>query len=261
MPFLEVNRESYRNNPLAEVVAQLRFAPILRIDAEQPAAFQEGIRPGFPTYRHVSTLPPGLPQPLERMMQGMGAPRGLQQHIFGTEDSAWEIILTRESLVLKSKAYTAWQDFDGRLRQVRACFERSYEPIAAYRGLNLRYLDVIQRSRLGVRDEPWSELLTGAVAGGLTSPEIGAEIDKMKTEAHFKLDEQGAFVWLRTSLVQAKDGTREISFLLDSDFHTHQPTELNDVDATLQRFNRHSRNLFRWAIRERLRQALQPVDQ
>jgi uncharacterized protein (TIGR04255 family) len=259
MPLPQFSREVYQRNPLAEVVAQLRITPILRIDTEQPAAFQDAIRADFPTYRLLPALPPAIPQAVQRMMQELGAPGGLRQHSFGTEDGQWEIILTRESLVLKTKAYSGWQGFEARLRQVRAGFERAYQPINSYRGLNLRYVDVIQRSRLGLPSEPWSSLLTAAVAGELASAQIGAEVDKMKREVHFRVDDQDSFVWLRTGLVQAKDGSSEASFLIDSDFHTHTATGVQDVDATFQRFNQHSRNLFRWSIQDRLRAALQPL--
>jgi uncharacterized protein (TIGR04255 family) len=264
MPFRDFPREVYQRNPLAEVVAQLRFAPILRVDAEQPAAFQDIIRGDYPNFRvmaNVPGVPPGVPQPVQRMIQDLGGAGGLRQYLFASQDSQWEILLTRETLVFRTKAYGGWRDFERRFRQVREGFERVYQPLNMYRGLHLRYIDIIQRSRLGLHDEPWSNLLSAAVAAELASPEIGNAIDKMKGQIHFRLDEYESFVWLRTELVQAKDGTRETSFLIDSDFHTHKATSIQDVEATFQRFNRHSRNLFRWAIQERLRQALEPLVQ
>src|SRR5690242_4471256 len=128
MPLPEVQREVYRSNPLAEVVAQFKFAPILRIDAQQPAEFQDGIRERYPTYRVTGTVPPGMPQPMQRMIQELGAAGVLRQHVFGSEDAQWEILLTRESLVVKTKTYQGWQDFEGRLRDVRGSLERAYRP-------------------------------------------------------------------------------------------------------------------------------------
>ena len=37
-----------KNAPLAEVICQVRFPPVLRIGSEQPADFQERIRGRFP---------------------------------------------------------------------------------------------------------------------------------------------------------------------------------------------------------------------
>ena len=55
MPFPEVKRVIYKKNPLDRVICQLRFAPILKIDAEIPADFQEMIRADFPNYSEKMT--------------------------------------------------------------------------------------------------------------------------------------------------------------------------------------------------------------
>jgi len=259
MPFPEANREVYQRNPLADVVAQLRFEPILLIDTQPPAAFQNEIRGQYPTYRPMVAVPSGIPPHVQRLIRKMGAPEG--HHTFGTQDARWEIILTRESLVLKTKAYAGWQDFEARLRQIRIAFEHAYQPVNAYASLNLRYVDIIQRSSLDLNNVLWSELLVPEVAGELASHEVGADIDKMTNSLHCRLDDQGSFLTLKTGLALSKDGTRERCFFLDSDFHTHTRTEIQNVEAIFQQFNRHSRNLFRWAIKERLRLALQPVRQ
>ena len=48
MPFPDVERVIYNENPLDRVICQLRFAPILKIDTEIPAEFQERIRIDYP---------------------------------------------------------------------------------------------------------------------------------------------------------------------------------------------------------------------
>ena len=53
MPFPDAKRIIFRKNPLTEVVCQLRFPPILKIDAEVPANFQEAIRTEFEILSNV----------------------------------------------------------------------------------------------------------------------------------------------------------------------------------------------------------------
>jgi uncharacterized protein (TIGR04255 family) len=259
MPFPEAERQVYELNPLAEVIAQLRYDPILIVDSQTPAQFQEAIRHELPVYRVSDTLPPGMPQPVQRIFREMGAPDTFRQHTFASQDSRWEIILTRESLVLKSKSYGGWFDFQNRLQRIQQAFEHAYRPAGTYVSVNLRYVDVFQRSKLDLNGVPWSELLRPEVAGELASDLIGEEIDKMSNSLHCPLDNEGSFLTLKTSLALSKDGRREKCFVLDSDFHTHSRAETQDVQPIFHRFNRHSRNLFQWTIKDRLRRALRPV--
>src|SRR5690242_19776038 len=64
-PFPVSPRTVFRVNPLVEVVCQLRFPALLRVDVEPPAAFQERIRAEYPVLKDKTTdllgLPPELP--------------------------------------------------------------------------------------------------------------------------------------------------------------------------------------------------------
>ncbi len=55
-------RKIYRRNQLIEVICQLRFPEILKIEAHEPADFQDAIRQAYPQYG--KKLEP-LPQPDE----------------------------------------------------------------------------------------------------------------------------------------------------------------------------------------------------
>jgi uncharacterized protein (TIGR04255 family) len=262
MPFPEAARQVYERNPLAEVIAQIRFDSILIIDAQPPAQFQDAVRQEYPTYRATVGLPPGMPQPVQRMIRELGAPDSVAQHTFGSQDAQWEIILTRDSLALKSKAYSGWEGFRDRLRRVQDAFQVAYAPAGPYLSVNLRYVDIIQRSRLELQNQPWSDLLIPEVAGELASPYLGEDIDKMTNSLHCRLDDEGSFLTLKTSLALSRDGQRERCFVIDSDFHTHSNiarVEAQNVQIIFPRFNRYARNLFQWAIKNRLRAALRPI--
>src|SRR4051794_17776404 len=60
-PFPSSPRVIYQNAPLTEVVAQLRFPPLLRIEGAPPADFQDRVRNEFPFVEKGA----GLPAPLE----------------------------------------------------------------------------------------------------------------------------------------------------------------------------------------------------
>ncbi len=122
MALPQTNREVYRRNPLAEVIVQLRFPPILRIEAEPPAQFQEAIRDRYPRYRQIvpaGQIPSDVPAPVRNLIQSMGAAAGPSQHVFETEDQKASLTLSRESIALKTTAYTRWEQFFGQVERVR----------------------------------------------------------------------------------------------------------------------------------------------
>lgn len=245
-------------------MAQLRFPPILRIEAESPAKFQEAIRDRHALYRQVvasGQLPPDVPSPVRQLIQGLGPAAGPLQHVFETQDRTSSVTLSRECVIVRTTAYSRWEEFREQLNRVRETLEGIYRP-NSYTRLGLRYVDVVRRSILGLNDVPWRELLNPAIGGELSSREFGESIDSAQRRLHCKLDGENRFLTLNTGIALAEPadpaGATEKCFLIDADFHTHKPTENANVTAALDTFNRTSGNLFRWAIRPRLRDALEP---
>ncbi len=120
MPFPEANRVLYRKNPLDQVVCQLRFPPILRIDAEIPAEFQEMVRRQIPNLTETSEwkleVPPGLkdqisPEILRQILQSSGN----KNYEFSSEDGQWKINLTRTFVALTTQRYERWEEFKEKL--------------------------------------------------------------------------------------------------------------------------------------------------
>jgi uncharacterized protein (TIGR04255 family) len=266
MPFPETRRVIYRRNPLAEVAAKLRFQPILKIDSEAPAQFQDQIRLEYPQYADNSAVsgfpsaafPPEMPPQFAALIQGLGGGRtGGARHQFSSQDGKWHVVLTRESLELGTSAYTRWEEFRDRFVKVSSAMERSYTP-PAYSRIGLRYFNVIRRSALKADNVPWSELIQPYIAGELSTTELAGGIDSASRQLHCRLGEDNCYLTLKTGLALAEP-TKEKCFVIDSDIHTHGLTETTSGIPTLNGFNQKSRLLFRWCIRERLHDALDPT--
>lgn len=261
MPFPDSPRVIYGRNPLAEVICQVRFPPILRIDSETPSRFQEALRSEYPLYGEASTatvtLPPNAPPEFAKLIQSLGPMRGAgRRHDFLTEDSTWQATLTRESLALKTTAYRRWEQFRDKLGSLCDVFIAEYRP-SFYVRIGLRYVDVVQRSNLGLEGTPWSQLLRPHIAGEFSSPDVASSIETALREVLVKFDDRGGRVMIRHGLAIAEPGNEDC-FFVDSDFHTQQKTEIADANDTLANFNQAAGRLFRWCIQDRLHTALQP---
>ena len=260
MPFPDSPRVIYRKNPLAEVICQLKFPPVLRIDSEPPAGFQERIRAEYPRYaesaRGLLRLPDGVPAEVVKLIQSvapLGAPGG---HEFGSADKNWTVTLARDFLALKTTEYRHWEEFCDRIERLLFALTEEYNPTFFTR-IGLRYVDVIQRSKLGLSNASWAELLNPHMAGEFASPDIGGEIEHATRETLLRFAEHGGRVTIRHGTATAEPD-KEACFLIDADYFVEAEQETTDAIQILKRFNQGAGQLFRWCIDKRLHSALEP---
>jgi len=260
MPFPESPRVIYNRNPLSEVICQVRFPPILRIEAEPPAVFQERVRARYPLFRE---LQPGLagrnvPAEIASIVKAMMPNRARSTaYEFASEDGAWSITLSRDALSLRTTAYHRWEGFRQHLEGPLSSLSEMYKP-AFFSRIGLRYVDVIHRCKLGLKDRPWAELLRSQIAGELAAPEIAGEVEHAAREIRVKLAGEGS-VTIRHGLA-VEEGSDEQYFIIDSDFFAEHRLEPHNAIGILNDFNRKSGRLFRWCIQDALHCAMEPTD-
>ncbi len=258
MTFPESARVIYEKNPLNLVVCQFRFPPILRIDAEVPATFQEAIRHAYPLFEEQRSGEQGIEIPPEiSKLMGLELQfgSGKQGYKFSTSEDVWQVVLTRDFLALATTAYKRWEDFKQHLENPLNVFTEIYKPDYFSR-IGLRYRDVIKKTELGLKDHEWAELLQPHIAGELCSP-IASSIQKSGRDTLVTLDGGIGQVRIRHGLPQAKDDS-ESRYVIDADFFSDEKLEVPHALERLDRFNREAGRLFRWCITDRLHNSLGP---
>lgn len=264
MPFPDSKRVIYAKNPLAEVVCQLRFPPILRIGSEAPAAFQEKIRSKYPLFKENRASEIGLELPPEIVEQITRLPGNLIpsplrvsriSYDFISDDEQWRIGLTRDFISLSTTKYERWEDFKAHLEQPLQLFIEIYSP-AFFQRVGLRYRDLICRSRLGMTNAPWSDLLESPISGELAASEIAGCIEGAWRQVKLRLPDNEGEVLIQHGLVNTPEN--EVCYLIDSDFSFSGRTEVKDAVKKLDSFNQKSGRLFRWCITDRLHRAMEP---
>lgn len=261
MVFPEAPRVLYERNTLETVVCQLRFPQILRIEADEPVAFQERIRSEYPilTTRAQLDLTAGLPAEFAKLV-GENLPLPLRQgraYDFASADEKWKATLagTFVALTAARGAYVRWEDFKGRLTPLVNAVVEMYQP-PFFSRIGLRYQNVIRRSVLGLDGVLWRELIQTHVAGELASSVPEAAVEGITTAVQFKFD-SGAKVVVRHGLGQT-EGSGEVGYVLDADFFTEDRTEVTNAIQRLEDFNREARRLLHWCITGRLHDAMGP---
>ena len=170
MPFPEVDRIIYKNNPLDNVICQFRFPPILKIDKESPAEFQDLIRDQFPYYlekeervTQITVVNPQIPLPPIHDKGSKG-----KNYEFLDEDKRSKINITRNFIAFSTPDYTKWEDFFALFEMAFKRFTDIYKPTFITR-VGLRYTDVFDRELLGLEKAKWEELLNPQFLGLLVA--------------------------------------------------------------------------------------------
>ncbi len=263
MPFPEAKRVIYRQNPLDKVICQLRFPPILRIDADIPARFQDLIRMDFPNFAESTDikieLPPEArgqvpPELLRKATQSTGS----KNYEFSSEDGNWVINLTRTFIALTANNYTRWEDFVEKFTLPMNALVDIYKP-TSYTRVGLRYIDVIRRSRLTLSDVCWSELLKPYILGILGSSDIGNQVKNFESRYEVGLEDEKSVVRIVTQFVEAIDNG-ELCYRIDSDFFNTSKTEIEDALSVLEYFNSQGSRLIQWCITDLLHEAMEPQE-
>lgn len=263
MLFPITQRVVFKKNPLVEVICQLRFPSILQIASEDPVSFQNTIRAVYPLYeRESGGLPLQEPLPKElsaimREFQFMGH-KETPVYKFITADSSRFISLSPDFLAVTDRNYRRWEEFSTEVMSAQAALENIYRP-AFFTRVGLRYRDIIDKDKLGLKDEPWESLINSSLISLLGAKEIGESVHEISTTVLLKLDEvDGGLLRLRHGLVRRPDSSEQ-AYRIDADFYTEERRNDKDVPTTLNAFNQLAGNLFRWAATARLREALEPV--
>ena len=256
MKFPESQRVKYIRNPLMEVICQVRFPKILRIDAEVPVNFKEEISSEYPTLNtsRITDLP--LPPYLSADPSIETVGRGISYEFINKEGN-WQVTLSSDFIALSTLEYQGWEDFRSRWTVITDLLIKYYSP-SHFTRVGLRYQDLIMRSSLNLENRSWKDLLKPPILGTFAAENL-IEKDFIELLSVFacRLDYEDSTLRVRYGLARREE-SEELGYLIDSDFYTENLIEVNNAIHYLNRFNRESGNFFRWCITEQLHQALQP---
>lgn len=257
--FSHEERCRYTNNPVAEVICQLRFPTILAIGERAPVDFQEAIRGVFPNYLlRQDRLPakvvaaPGQPPKIEQ-------PNPIANHQFATVDGRYRINLSQGFISLTCSDYTCWEEFARMMDRPLASFIEIYQP-AHFERVGLRYLNAISRRDLGLEELSWKELIEPCYLGLLASEDVPENAFSRCSQ-----DVEGALpggcrmkLHVGPGLLKRGQDTsdKEVKMILDVDVSMGGNVPVNLAAASMQTVHTHAGAIFRGAITDTLHEAM-----
>jgi uncharacterized protein (TIGR04255 family) len=243
-------RVLFANNPLRLVAAQIRFPPMFALSEPRAiAGLQRQLADSYPLA--------GLDEDLVDLATGIVTPpdrwtnRGLWR--FESEDRAWSIVVTLDSIGLEASRYRRYEEFAER---AEALFTAAVHTLGIRRRtrFGVRYVDeishpeattVVQWERFLRRD------LLGLAAGELLSPYVESTAQSI----HLALDD--GRLGIRHGY--RKEGSGAVYFIdLDAYDPEARPLEVEEVMARMARYKRWCWNFFRASITDELADFLRP---
>ena len=266
MPLADVERVIYKNNPLVEVVCQLRFPRILTINEIVPVGFQESIRREYPLFNvsveQQQQLTLDIENPLPPRMVQIEASNNYE---FSSADNMWRVNLTSTFLSLSTNRYTCWEEFSVKLQNPVQALLDIYEP-AFYERIGLRYVDVFTKSKLGLGGANWSELIHPFALGFLSNDALKDEIINYNSVVEIDIGNT-SLAQIRTSLGAVdivgafnpflQSSPTELSLIVDSDMFCFRRS-LDELVESLEHLHGVSTKLIRSIIKNKLHDAMEP---
>lgn len=252
-----MERVIFKKNPLDEVILQFMFPTILSINANDPVDFQEAIRQSFPRYRVMT----GNQQEfqIERGISGGRVTpisnKKNKNYEFVSADGRSKLNLTSSFIAISTLSYTRWEDFWGAFEEPLSKFIEIYKP-AFFERIGLRYVDIISRNDLGLKDKRWDELIKQDWLGVLAF----TDEDKVKlthNEAEFVLDDGVTRLKIRTGLGERPE-TREKVFVADTDYIYVENIKTDQYDDIVSTLHGYSKYFIENIITETLIDAMEP---
>lgn len=258
MPFPLVERVIYKNNPLINVICQFRFPPILKIDSDTPANFQEEIRNKFPMYIEKRELVQQIASPTDAPIivnQLLSKQSSGKNHEFLSENGLCKVNLTRTFITLSTSKYERWEVFLQSFIEVLDAFIKTYSP-PFFTRIGLRYVDIFDRSKLGLAHSNWCDLIKPEFIGLLSST-FSNKIDNYESAYDIRLDDDKSFVRMVISLAK-EQVTNEDCFMVDSDFYNALKKRKEEALENLDFLHNRASRLIRYIITEKLHLAMKP---
>ena len=248
----------YEKQQIVEVICQLRFPPILSIETDIPAAFQDKIRERFPRY--------------EVREENLPSPNGVQKqknHSFISADGSYKLSLTKNFVALSTMRYTSWEDFAAWLDEPLGRFISVYKP-AYFERIGLRYLNGISREKLDMEGRRWNDLFQSRYLGILDDDDVREEdVSKCSVDVEMKLSDNCAVKihagpgFIKRAIRTPK-GIQQLQepkprFIFDQDVYALGNLRLQDAAAVLDTVHEHADRIFSEAITDVLHNAMEPV--
>jgi|SRR5579871_850265 len=256
--FPPAQRYVYGRSPLVQVILQLKFLPILKIESDIPSEFQERVRSEFPRYQK------GAPDNGMRLPVSVAALLQLRpSHQFFSEDSKTTITLTTDAISISTTLYKGWSWFRPLCDLATRALIDVYKP-PAFTRIGLRYTDIVVPADLDLKEIHWSRLLNREMLGEIANPKFESALSGLcfRVLALRLPGGRGALLF-RHGFGGFPDLPTQPAtphYILDYDVYNEGKTESGNEWKVIDDYHELASRAFHWSISPELHDLLRPIE-
>lgn len=226
-----------QNPPVVEVIAQVRFPPLLSILREPPVDFQESIRQRFPQLTRENTAQVAInndDQPSLTFQPPV--------YRFSSPESESQTVLSADYFAVSSKRYTGWRRFLDDLTYVYTAVAQVYKPSYASR-VGLRYINHLTPENTGADERAeLFQLVRPELTSTLHGP-FWENADEMISVVSFADGQARLNLRYGYSITDASP-----TFLLDFDYFEEGAIPLDELLPRFEQYHAIIYDAFRWCL-------------
>ena len=218
----------------------------------------------YPEFDAVhEALSAGVPDQLRPLLESTaGLSESSRQYSakydFSTSNRNRKVSLTPSFIALTEHAYSRWESFREAFSVVEAAFSEVYQP-DNYSRVGLRYINWIDREKLGLSSDPWSPTLNSDLTGFLGDADYASNVVETRNMVIFHdFPQEGAMTRIQHGLWKPPNAD-DYKYVIDTDTYIEKRVGIKDALAILDEFNLRQWHIFQWAIGSELRDTLGPT--
>lgn len=247
----------YKNNQITEMLCQIRFSTILKINNESDESlskFQEKIKEKFPNYQMinenvVNVEMSGGEENIESITPQI-LRNNIKNHMFISNSGNKRINLTCNFISLSINEYESWKKFKEDFIWILDNFNQVYK-IENFNRIGIRYINAFSKTELGINEQDnWNQYISEDIVG--LSSKYNVKVYNSNIEIPFDDNSQMRIIsGLGTK--QNKDNSILPVFIIDKDTYKLGNIEKGNIDETLENLHSHNSEIFESLIKQNLR--------
>lgn len=254
----------YKNNQITEMLCQIRFSTILKINNESDESlseFQEKIKEKFPNYQMinenvVNVEMSGGEKDLESITPQI-LRNNIKNHMFISNGGNERINLTCNFISLSTNEYKCWEEFKADFIWVLDKFNQVYKT-ENFNRVGIRYINAFSKSELNINEEDkWSDYISEDIVG--LSSKYDVKVYNSNIEIPFEDNSQMRIIsGLGTK--QNIDNNVLPVFIIDKDTYKLGNISKDNINATLESLHSHNSEIFEKLIKQELREKMGVIE-